>query len=125
MIWKAIPRPREHGAVKQAEADQDSFRPHRNFHTGAAQFRCIGLNALFDSALRNTPFSVVRAELFSQTGLATYSAYAGWEDFQSRNNLPSGLIEDLKAAYPDGFEAMDAWVGILAECQGCGCACGL
>ncbi len=60
-------------------------------------------------------FSVVRSNLFLQTGLAFLQPYQNWDDFQSRNSLPSDLIQDLKSAYPDGLEKMDLWVGGLAE----------
>lgn len=48
-------------------------------------------------------------------GEPLFMPYADWDEFQSRNRLPDSLIADLKAAYPDGFSAMDAWVGLLIE----------
>ena len=61
------------------------------------------------------PFNQVRGELFAQFGLSTLLPYAGWDDFRERNNLSDGLIAELKAAYPEGFAALDLWVGGLAE----------
>jgi hypothetical protein len=43
--------------------------------------------------------------------------YRGWDEFQARNQLSDALMADLKAAYPDGFESLDAWVGILIEAR--------
>lgn len=63
----------------------------------------------------SVPFNQARGELFAQCGLSTLLPYAGWADFQERNHLPEDLITDLKAAYPDGFSAVDLWVGGLAE----------
>ena len=60
-------------------------------------------------------FNQVRADLFAQSGLSALLPYAGWEDFQARNHLSDHLIDDLKTAYPEGFAAMDLWVGGLAE----------
>ena len=60
-------------------------------------------------------FNQVRAELYALTGLASLRPYDGWDDFQARNNVSNELIADLKTAYPEGFEAMDLWVGGLAE----------
>jgi Ca2+-binding RTX toxin-like protein len=60
-------------------------------------------------------FGQIRSNLFLQTGLAFLQPYQGWDDFQSRNALPGDLIQDLKTAYPDGFETVDLWVGGLAE----------
>jgi RTX calcium-binding nonapeptide repeat (4 copies)/Animal haem peroxidase len=60
-------------------------------------------------------FNLARGELFAQCGLSTLLPYSGWDDFSARNQLSEDLIEDLKAAYPDGFGAVDLWVGGLAE----------
>lgn len=61
------------------------------------------------------PFNTVRADLFEQTGDARLRPYSGWDDFQARNQLSNAFITQLKAAYPEGFETMDLWVGGLAE----------
>jgi hypothetical protein len=61
------------------------------------------------------PFNTVRAELFARTNLESLRPYAGWDDFQSRNQLSNAFIAQLRQAYPDGFEQMDLWVGGLAE----------
>lgn len=107
--------------VMSSMADVETVRRRPNpLEHGPGSLSAGLLELLFDSALRNTPFRVVRAELFAKTGLEIYAAYADWDDFQARNDLPDGLIQNLKAAYPDGFDAMDAWVGILAECQATG-----
>lgn len=60
-------------------------------------------------------FNQVRAELFAKTGNNALRPYTGWTDFQIRNGLTDAFIATLKAAYPDGFETMDLWVGGLAE----------
>ena len=65
-------------------------------------------------------FNQARGELFAQFGLSTLLPYAGWDDFQNRNHLSDHLIADLKAAYPDGFGALDLWVGALAESAAAG-----
>ncbi|KFG68273.1 peroxidase family protein [Microvirga sp. BSC39] len=61
------------------------------------------------------PFNSVREQLFEKTGIASLRPYSGWEDFQKRNGLTDGFINQLKEAYPEGFDAMDLWVGGLAE----------
>jgi Ca2+-binding RTX toxin-like protein len=63
----------------------------------------------------HVPFNEARGELFALLGLSTLLPYAGWDDFQNRNHLSDHLIADLKAAYPEGFGAVDLWVGALAE----------
>ena len=63
----------------------------------------------------HVPFNEARGELFALLGLSTLLPYAGWDDFQDRNHLSDHLIADLKAAYPEGFGAVDLWVGALAE----------
>jgi len=60
-------------------------------------------------------FNQARGELFAQCGLSALLPYSDWDDFRDRNHLPDDLITDLKAAYPDGFGALDLWVGGLAE----------
>lgn len=57
----------------------------------------------------------VRNELFALTGLASLQPYVDWADFQGRNGLSDDVVADLKAAYPEGVEAVDLWVGGLAE----------
>ncbi|RDI57921.1 peroxidase family protein [Microvirga subterranea] len=61
------------------------------------------------------PFNAVRAELFAKTGDASLLPYSGWADFQQRNGLSNAFIAQLQQAYPEGFQAMDLWVGGLAE----------
>jgi Ca2+-binding RTX toxin-like protein len=61
------------------------------------------------------PFNTVRAELYAKTGNASLRPYSGWADFQSRNGLSDAFINQLKQAYPEGFQAMDLWIGGLAE----------
>lgn len=61
------------------------------------------------------PFNEVRAQLFAQTGLASLKPYTGWDDFQQKNNISNDVMAKLKAAYPEGFQAMDMWIGGLAE----------
>jgi Ca2+-binding RTX toxin-like protein len=57
----------------------------------------------------------VRAGLFARSGDNALRPYEDWDDFQSRNDLSDELMEKLKAAYPEGFEAVDLWVGGLLE----------
>ena len=61
------------------------------------------------------PFNTVRAELYAKTGLASLKPYEDWADFQARNQLSDATIAQLKAAYPEGFDAVDLWVGGLSE----------
>jgi Ca2+-binding RTX toxin-like protein len=61
------------------------------------------------------PFNSVREQLYEKTNLASLRPYEGWEDFQQRNGLSDSFIDQLKEAYPEGFEHMDLWVGGLAE----------
>ena len=61
------------------------------------------------------PFNEVRTQLYEQTGKSSLRPYEGWDDFQTRNDIPEDLIAKLKEAYPDGFETMDMWIGGLAE----------
>jgi len=61
------------------------------------------------------PFNSVREQLYEKTGIASLRPYSGWEDFQKRNSLTDDFIDQLKEAYPEGFDAMDLWVGGLAE----------
>ena len=80
--------------------------------------RQIDLSSLTALRVRDglpTALNVVRAELFAQTGVSALRPYNGWDDFKVRNDLPETLIDDLMAAYPDGFETVDLWVGGLAE----------
>ncbi len=67
-----------------------------------------------------TSFNQLRAELFVLTGLASLRPYDSWADFQTRNSLSDDVISDLQTAYPDGIDAMDVWVGGLAEAPGDG-----
>ncbi len=61
------------------------------------------------------PFNSVREHLYEKTGLSSLRPYSGWEDFQKRNGLTDDFINQLKEAYPEGFDAMDLWVGGLTE----------
>ncbi|MCY0096967.1 peroxidase family protein [Hoeflea ulvae] len=61
------------------------------------------------------PFNQIRAELFASTGKESLRPYTGWADFQARNNIDAQTMAKLMAAYPDGFETMDLWIGGLAE----------
>lgn len=61
------------------------------------------------------PFNEVREQLYESTGLASLRPYAGWDDFQERNQISDDVMAQLKAAYPEGFEAVDLWIGGLAE----------
>ncbi|MGQ0674410.1 MAG: peroxidase family protein [Hyphomicrobium sp.] len=63
----------------------------------------------------STSFNQLRTDLFALTGLASLRPYTDWNDFQHRNHLTDDVITKLDAAYPDGIEAMDLWVGGLAE----------
>lgn len=60
-------------------------------------------------------FNQMRADLFVLTGLASMRPYSDWSDFQNRNHLSDDVVAELKAAYPDGVDKMDVWVGGLAE----------
>ena len=60
-------------------------------------------------------FNGVRGQLFALTGLASLQPYENWADFQDRNGLSDDVIADLEFAYPEGFGAVDLWVGGLAE----------
>jgi len=61
------------------------------------------------------PFNEVRAQLYEKTGLSSLRPYTDWDDFQSRNNISNAVMNQLKTAYPGGFQTMDLWVGGLAE----------
>lgn len=61
------------------------------------------------------PFNEVREQLYESTGLASLRPYAGWDDFQDRNRISDDVMDQLKAAYPEGFESVDLWIGGLAE----------
>jgi len=61
------------------------------------------------------PFNAVREQLYAKTGDASLRPYTGWADFQARNGLSNEALQQLKAAYPDGFASMDLWVGGLSE----------
>lgn len=61
------------------------------------------------------PLNIMRAQLFEATGNQRLRPYEDWEDFQARNDLTDAFMAQLKAAYPDGIDTMDAWVGGLAE----------
>lgn len=65
-----------------------------------------------------TQLNQIRADLYVQTGLSSLRPYASWDDFQLRNALPETLVADLKSAYPEGIDAVDIWVGGLAEVAG-------
>jgi Ca2+-binding RTX toxin-like protein len=60
-------------------------------------------------------FNEVRADLFARTGDDELRPYEGWDDFQDRNDISDADMAKLKAAYPEGFEAVDLWVGGLME----------
>lgn len=78
----------------------------------------INLGELAGGRARNgapLSFNDVRGELYAQSGLSILLPYADWDDFRDRNHLSDDLIADIKAAYPDGFAAVDLWVGALAE----------
>ena len=80
--------------------------------------KAVDLGELTGSRARDmghVPFNQARGELYAQCGLSTLLPYSGWEDFRDRNHLSDDLISDLKAAYPEGFGAVDLWVGGLAE----------
>ncbi len=61
------------------------------------------------------PFNGVRTQLYEQTGQASLRPYSDWDDFQARNRISDAVMDQLKAAYPDGFATMDLWIGGLAE----------
>lgn len=61
------------------------------------------------------PFNDVRTQLYEQTGQASLRPYSGWDDFQQRNRISDAVMDQLKAAYPQGFATMDLWIGGLAE----------
>jgi Ca2+-binding RTX toxin-like protein len=61
------------------------------------------------------PFNDVRTQLYEQTGQASLRPYSGWDDFQQRNRISDAVMDQLKAAYPQGFATIDLWVGGLAE----------
>ena len=85
--------------------------------------KAVNLGELTGSRARDTghaPFNQARGELYAQCGLTTLLPYSGWDDFQHRNHLSDTLITDLKAAYPEGFSAVDLWVGGLAEAPAVG-----
>lgn len=78
----------------------------------------VNLGELAGGRARNgapLPFNDVRGELYAQSGLSILLPYVDWNDFRDRNHLSDDLMADIKAAYPDGFEAVDLWVGALAE----------
>ncbi len=60
-------------------------------------------------------FNEVRADLFARTGDSELRPYEGWDHFQDRNDISDADMAKLKAAYPEGFEAVDLWVGGLME----------
>ncbi len=60
-------------------------------------------------------FNEVRRQLFDETGDNALEPYTGWDDFQTQNGLSDAFIAQLQEAYPEGFEAMDLWIGGLAE----------
>jgi Ca2+-binding RTX toxin-like protein len=113
------------GGHHQGGGDQmlspDDAEPGTNPRTApdiALSPRELDLGELTGGRTRNgnsVPFNDVRGELFAQSGLAILLPYLDWDDFRDRNHLSDELIAELKAAYPEGFNSVDLWVGGLAE----------
>lgn len=102
-------------AVERHQAiDLDMVNALRNQLVGRP-LDLAALNIFRGRDMGIAPFNEVRAQLFEQTGLRSLRPYTGWDDFQSRNRLSDDVMAELKAAYPDGFETMDLWIGGLAE----------
>ncbi len=115
---------RPHHAIKLKDDSADlQFRDaahnhHRVTHEDLHARRAETLGELTGVRSRHAghvSFNQARGELYAQCGLSTLLPYAGWDDFRDRNHLSQDLIDDLKAAYPDGFSSVDLWVGGLAE----------
>ena len=101
-------------ATPHQAIDEDMVNALRNQLVG----RPLDLAALNIFRGRDTgvaAFNEVRTQLFAATGNNDLEPYTGWDDFQTRNNLSDEFIEQLQEAYPEGFEAMDLWIGGLAE----------
>ena len=114
---------RPHNSIKQNDdsADvhvRDAAHHHRVTHENLHSRQAETLGELTGVRSRHAgrvSFNQARGELYAQCGLSTLMPYAGWDDFRDRNHLSQDLIDDLKAAYPDGFASVDLWVGGLAE----------
>jgi len=61
------------------------------------------------------PLNELRAQLFAATGNSNLRPYDDWDDFQEVNNVSDAVMAQLKLAYPEGIEFLDAWVGGLVE----------
>ncbi len=108
--------PKDDGSeVPLRDADRHHHRvTHENLYAHRAE--TLGeLTGVRSRHAGHVSFNEARGELYAQCGLSTLLPYAGWDDFRDRNHLSDDLIDDLKAAYPDGFASVDLWVGGLAE----------
>jgi Ca2+-binding RTX toxin-like protein len=101
-------------AVSHQAIDVDMVNALRNQLVGRP-LDLAALNIFRGRDMGIAPFNSVRQQLWESTGKNSLRPYSGWDDFQARNGLSAALIAQLMAAYPDGFETMDLWIGGLAE----------
>ncbi len=118
-----LPVDLDHGAAQQPTGGAGDCGPDRKTTDADQQPGDLtSVNAVRSREPGVSQFNQIRADLFVQSGIASLRPYASWDDFQQRNSLPDPFVADLKSAYPDGFEAIDLWVGGLAEVSGLGAA---
>lgn len=111
--WARSPESPE--SATTSEEGDDRASSWQGLPSGRAAVDLAQLNSYRGRGADEASFNQVRAELAALTGLASLRPYEGWDDFQARNALSDDLVGDLKAGYPEGFEAVDLWVGGLAE----------
>jgi Ca2+-binding RTX toxin-like protein len=101
-------------AVQHQAIDVDVVNAVRNQLVGRP-LDLAALNIFRGRDMGVAPFNEIRAQLYERTNLESLRPYTGWDDFQRRNSLSNQVMDQLKQAYPEGFDAVDLWVGGLAE----------